>query len=179
MIWTRIPRTLTRPGLVLALALGFALAPGRALAQAQSERPPATPGAHEWHPEALKAIDLLKSPYCPGFMLEVCPSPGGTALRDTIEMMAEAGAPADSIVESIISRYGEEWRALPKTSGEALLAWVIPPLALIFGIVIVVLVLRKIRKPRGAPVTTDVSDEERARLDAALREIEAEDETRF
>lgn len=49
-----------------ALLLGLALAgasPTSAAAQAQNERPPATAGPHEWHPEALKAIDRLKSPH--------------------------------------------------------------------------------------------------------------------
>ena len=180
MIPTGIPRTLpTRPIFALLLALAVVCAPARALAQSQNEGPPATAGAHERHPEATKAIDLLKSPYCPALMLEVCPSPGGAALRDTIEMMAAEGESADSIVEQIIARYGEEWRALPSTRGEALLAWVIPPLALILGVALVVFVLRRIRKPRGAPSASEVSDEERARLDAALRELEAEEETKF
>ena len=49
-----------------ALVFGLALAgasPTPAAAQAQNERPPPTAGPHEWHPEALKAIDRLKSPY--------------------------------------------------------------------------------------------------------------------
>ena len=131
------------------------------------------------HPEAIKAIDNIKSPYCPGLMLEVCPSPGGAALRDTIEMMAEEGMPADTIVEQIIARYGEEWRALPTTRGESLLAWVIPPLVLVGGIALLVLVLRRIRRPRAPAPAREVPPEERERLDAALRAIEAEEETQY
>ena len=162
--------------LVLAAAAGT---PAPAVAQSQYELPPGTKGPLEWHPEALKAIDVLKSPYCPGFMLEVCPSPGGAALRDTIQTMAEEGLPADTIVEQLIARYGEEWRALPKTRGEALLAWVVPPLGLILGVIGVVVMLKKMRRPRGGPAPVEVSDGERARLDAALRELEAEEETLF
>ena len=166
--------------LALVLVLGGAVgAPTAAAAQAQYELPPGTEGALEWHPEALKAIDVLKSPYCPGFMLEVCPSPGGAALRDTIQTMAEDGLPTDSIVEQLIARYGEEWRALPKMSGEALLAWVVPPFALIVGVIGVVVGLKKMRRPREGPAPAEVSDEERSRLDAALRELEAEEETLF
>lgn len=112
-------------------------------------------------------------------MLEVCPSAGGAALRDTIEMLAESGLTADSIVETVLARYGEEWRALPKASGGSLMAWVVPPLALIFGVMTVVVVLRKIRRPLEGPEPDEVSDEERARLDAALRELEAEEEVQF
>lgn len=172
-------RSMTRLALALALLLAPLWLPAPVAGQAQSERPPAAPGPHEWHPEAVKAIDNIKSPYCPGLMLEVCPSPGGAALRDTIEMMAEEGLPADTIVEQIIARYGEEWRALPKTRGESLLAWVIPPLVLVGGITLLVLVLRRIRRPRVETPPREVSAEERARLDAALRAIEAEEETQF
>ena len=112
-------------------------------------------------------------------MLEVCPSAGGAALRDTIEMLALAGLTADSIVETMIGRYGEEWRALPKARGEALLAWVVPPLALILGVLTVVVVLRKMRRPQDGPLPDEVTDEERARLDAALRELDAEEEVQF
>lgn len=167
-----------RLALLLVLA-GVVGVPATAAAQSQYELPPGTEGALEWHPEALKAIDVLKSPYCPGFMLEVCPSPGGAALRDTIQTMAEEGLQADSIVEQLIARYGEEWRALPKTSGEALLAWVVPPLALVLGVMGVVVGLRKMRRPREGPPPAEVSDEERSRLDAALQELEAEEETLF
>ena len=162
--------------LVLAVAAG---APAPATAQSQYELPPGTKGPLEWHPEALKAIDVLKSPYCPGFMLEVCPSPAAAALRDTIQTMAEEGLAADTIVEQLIARYGEEWRALPKMRGEALLAWVVPPLGLILGVIGVVVMLKKMRRPRGGPAPVEVSEDDRARLDAALREIEAEEETLF
>src|SRR5687767_7299807 len=52
------------------------------------QQSPAERGPTVRHPEATKAITRLKSPYCPGFMLEVCSSSGGAALRDTIEGLA-------------------------------------------------------------------------------------------
>jgi len=179
MITVRTPLNVSfRLALLLVLAT-VAGVPACAAAQSQSELPPGTKGPLEWHPEAIKAIDVLKSPYCPGFMLEVCPSPDAAALRDTIQTMAEEGLTSDSIVEQLIARYGEEWRALPKTRGEALLAWVVPPLALIMGVMGVVVVLKRMRRPRGGPAPAEVSDEERERLDVALRELEAEEDTLF
>ena len=56
MITTHSPSSVFfRLALLLALA-GAAGAPAPAAAQAQNERPPATKGPLEWHPEALKAI---------------------------------------------------------------------------------------------------------------------------
>jgi hypothetical protein len=47
------------------------------------------------------------------------------------------------------------------------------------GVMGVVVMLNKKRRPRGGPAPAEVSDEERARLDEALRELEAEEETLF
>ena len=93
------------------------------------------------HPEARSAIDGLWSPYCPGMMLEVCPSPGGEMLRDSIDNMARRGLESDSIIELILVEYGEEYRAEPLTEGVGGLAWYIPPAAFIVGVIVVGIVL--------------------------------------
>jgi cytochrome c-type biogenesis protein CcmH len=121
------------------------------------------------------AIGRLRSPFCPGLMLEVCPSPPAEALRDSIRGMAAEGQGVEQIVEGVLARHGEEWRAVPKRSGVGLLAWLVLPIALIGG---GLFVWTRVRAMRGqgqvyaiAPgqgMTTD----ERARLDAALREFE-------
>lgn len=153
--------------------------PVAASAQAQHERPPAERGPYQPHPEALEAIDRVKSPFCPGFMLEVCPSPDAAALRDTMDAMARRGISTDSLVEWTLARYGDTLRALPTVRGRSLIAWIVPPLAVTLGITAVVLVLRKIRSPRAELIGEDMSDEERERLNEALRELEAEEETSF
>ncbi len=102
-------------------------------APAAAQNPPRTGETFRVHPEAKAAIDQIRSPYCPGLMLEVCTSSGGAMLRDSIERMAERGMKADSIVDIIIGEYGEQWRAKPKRSGSGLLAWLIPPAALMIG----------------------------------------------
>jgi cytochrome c-type biogenesis protein CcmH len=174
---TRIARSLAGSLLIGALLAG-ALAPALS-AQSQLEQPPAEDGPHQPHPEALEAIDRVKSPFCPGFMLEVCPSPYAAALRDTLDMMARQGVDSDSLVEWTLARYGDTLRALPEKRGRSLVAWIVPPLAVVLGIATVVVVLRRIRRPREGPPPEDVSPEERERLDEALRELEAEEETAF
>lgn len=131
--------------------------------------------------EAEKAIQQLRSPYCPGFMLEVCTSSAAAALRDSIYDLAAEGATADELIEWMISRHGEEWRALPKRSGAGLWAWLIPPFAILIGATAVVGWLRANRSSESstasAPAATPpVSQEERSRIAAALREWEASGE---
>ncbi len=147
-------------------------------AQSQYELPPEGDGPYRRDPEASEAIARLKSPYCPGLMLEVCPSAGGAALRDSIESLADEGLTADSIVEWVLGRHGEDYRALPKREGKALVAWVVPPMAVLTGLTLVGVALRRMRRKyasaAGSPRDLTAEDEER--LVGALAELEAEEE---
>ena len=172
-------RSVTLWSVMLAGALALAAPPAPAAAQAQHERPPVDKGPHTPHPQALEAIDRLKSPFCPGFMLEVCPSPYAAALRDTLDTMARDGVESDSLVSWALARYGDTLSALPPARGRSLIAWIVPPAAIILGITAVVVALRRLRRPHEGPPPQQVSEEERRRLDEALRELEAEEETQF
>lgn len=136
------------------------------------------------HPEAQRAIDRLRSPFCPGLMLEVCPSPQAAELRDTLQEMARRGASSDSLVTWMLATYGEEWRAVPEARGKGLLAWVLPPLVLLGGIGLITGVLYVHRRSRRREESVeeespDLSAEERERLEEALRELEASEEPLF
>jgi cytochrome c-type biogenesis protein CcmH/NrfF len=161
------------------LAALFALALAHASVSAQ--RPPPTGEPLHVDPEAKAAIDRIRSPYCPGMMLEVCTSEGGAMLRDSIQRMAEAGLEADAIVELIIAEYGEEWRAEPLGSGAGLLAWLLPPavLALGLGAVGVILARRRTESRRAAGPTAEVSAADQQRLRDALKVLDEEEEPIF
>lgn len=165
----------------LVAILAALLLPGVAGAQSQRELPRDEPGQYQRPQAAQDAIDKLKSPYCPGLMLEVCPSPGGAALRDSLSDLAEQGMSGDELVEWVIANHGEEWRALPKTEGRSLVAWVVPPLGAVLGLILVVLVLRKMREGREtlAPVEGELSEEEERRLREAMKELDKEEEATF
>ena len=82
-----------------------------------------------------------------------------------------AGLSADSLLEMVIFAHGEEYRAFPKSSGAGLLAWVIPPAALLLGLGLVVVALRKLRGPVGEVVEAgDMTEREQGLLDAAMAE---------
>jgi cytochrome c-type biogenesis protein CcmH/NrfF len=133
------------------------------------------------HPEARSAIDRLWSPYCPGMMLEVCPSPGGTMLRDSIDSLARSGLGSDSIVELIVSAYGEEYRAEPMAEGIGGLAWYVPPAMLVAGLIVVGAFLARRRGFGGfggqerPPPTVD----EEARLREAMERLDADERPDF
>ncbi|MDT8340881.1 MAG: cytochrome c-type biogenesis protein CcmH [Longimicrobiales bacterium] len=177
----RTRRPVRRPHPVVVALLATLLVPLAADAQSQREVPREQPGQYVRPPAAQEAIDKLKSPYCPGLMLEVCPSPGGAALRDSLAQLAEKGWTGDEIVEWVIDNHGEEWRALPKTEGRSLVAWVVPPAGVVAGLLLVVLALRRMRAGREtiAPIEGELSDDEERRLREAMREMDKEEEATF
>jgi cytochrome c-type biogenesis protein CcmH/NrfF len=175
---------MVRTPILLLLILTPALP---AATPAVAQIPAGVEGLYEPHPEARKAISRLLSPYCPGFMLEVCPSAEAQALRDSIHGRALAGADADELVGWMLAIYGNEYLAVPPSRGFGLLAWLFPPLALLLGALGVVMALRRFRPSEadettgapdgepgtGAPATGDVLPPEvESRLREAIRELE-------
>lgn len=161
--------------------LAVALLPASAVGQSQHELPPRGEGPETRNPEAARAIDRLWSPYCPGFMLEVCPSAEAAALRDSLQMLAvEEGYTAGQLVDWVVANHGEEYLAMPRRSGVSLLAWWIPPLAVVAGLGIVVVTLWKMRAARAAAgpreVPAELTDDEERRLREAMQEMDAEEE---
>lgn len=122
--------------------------------------------------EAERAIELLKSPFCPGLMLEVCPTDSARVLREEIEAMAGSGLDSDSIVEVVVAQRGEIYRALPLARGRGLLAWVAPPLAILLGLAGIFFFLRGSlapAPPEAAAVTADEAERVRAELEKLER----------
>ena len=170
----RDPFTGQEAGGRVGLEAGGPFAGREPLVPPPAQEPQAPP--REVHPEAREAIAKIRSPFCPGQMLEVCPSSDAAVLRDSLDQMAARGLPADSMVELVVKAYGEEYRALPKRSGAGLLAWVMPPAALIVGLGLVVLALRRLKGPGPGRDGEALTDEDRDRLDAALAELEEMEE---
>jgi cytochrome c-type biogenesis protein CcmH/NrfF len=136
------------------------------------------------HPEATEAISQLYSPYCPGFMLEVCTATQSAALRDSIQALAYEGWTSEELVEWMLANHGEQYRAIPRRTGWGLWAWLLPPLGLLAGAAVVVLALRRfgpIRREAALSPGRDaqISREEEERLRSAIREIELTEDPSF
>lgn len=158
---------MTRIGLLAMVAVVLAAAPARAQDGAVQ-----VPDSLER--VAQQAFSQLRSPITPTHTLDMCPAPEAVALRDTMRLALLRGEAPRALVEGVISRYGENVRMVPKRSGVGLLAWLLTPLALIGGGILVAVRLRGMRSqgPVTATPSGQLSADEQARLDQALRDFD-------
>lgn len=138
---------------------------------AQDAPPPLTP---EQARAAEAAMTRLRSPVTPAHTVDMCPSVG--PLRDSIRVAAATGMSADELVEDVIARHGEHLRVLPKRSGAGLVAWLATPLLLLIGGGLIFARIRRDGADAAAdpdhPPESEITDEERARLETAMRRFE-------
>jgi cytochrome c-type biogenesis protein CcmH/NrfF len=181
-----IRRNSMRLVLLAAVFSGVGLSSGLP-AFAGAQIPEGMEGAFLPHPEAEEAISQLYSPFCPGFMLENCGA--SIALRDSMQVLAYDGWSSDQIVDWMLSNYGEQYLAVPEARGWGLWAWVLPPAALLAGLGMVFVALKRFKPleaekpgPRSAAEgkgSRAISTAEEERLRSAIREIEISEDPSF
>jgi cytochrome c-type biogenesis protein CcmH len=101
------------------------------------------------------------------------------AMHRDVLALAAGGYTAQEIIDAFVHAYGERVLMAPPASGFNLLGWVVPFIALGGGAVLVLAVLRNWqRAPRTEPAVhrsarpEDATDDEIARLEAAIRDDE-------
>ncbi|TVR62963.1 MAG: hypothetical protein EA422_10355 [Gemmatimonadales bacterium] len=186
------PRSAVQPGSSdpsteassMRIILNLILLLGLTAAALDAQIPEGVEGTYEPHPEALKAIDQLLSPYCPGLMLSQCPVEPSRMLRDSIHMLANQGWTADELKSWMLANHGPEWQAVPDRSGAGLWAWILPPFALVAGFGTVIVVARRFSRPEDEDSDERAdrpgpTPEDEARLREALRELELAEDPSF
>ncbi len=155
--------------LLLLLALLAALV---SIAEAAPPSQAATPPAVT--DDQVNAVAKgLYCPVCENTPLDVCPTLACIQWRATIREKLAAGWTTQQIDDYFVAQYGERVLARPSGRGLNVLVWVIPPLVILAGVVILWrLVLPMVRKPAPAPATpaaAAAADEYAQRLEAELR----------
>ncbi|HMA03754.1 MAG TPA: cytochrome c-type biogenesis protein CcmH, partial [Gemmatimonadaceae bacterium] len=92
------------------------------------------------------------------------------AMHGDVMALVAGGYSAPEIIAAFKNVYGDRVLMAPPTSGFDIAAWITPFVALLAGIALVLVVLRRLRAPALAPAiaphATDATPDEQARLDA-------------
>jgi cytochrome c-type biogenesis protein CcmH/NrfF len=111
---------------------------------------------------ASRISNEVMSPFCDGVTLHDCPSAEADELRREIATWARAGMSEQAILDRLEREYG-----VVRGTPDSAIAWLLPSLAVLGGVVGVLLLARRWAN-RGARAPTHVSAEERRRIDAEL-----------
>jgi cytochrome c-type biogenesis protein CcmH len=116
------------------------------------------------------AIDaVVRCPSCEGLSVADSSSSTAVAIRSAVLARVRAGQSDAQVEAFLVSRYGPGILLRPPMSGLAGVVWLLPVAAALAGIVGLAVVFWR----RRAPVPVEVSDADRALVDAALAGDEA------
>ena len=101
--------------------------------------------------EVNALAEELYCPVCENVPLDVCPTKACAQWRDLIREKMELGWDEKQIKAFFAEQYGDQVLAVPPRKGFNWLIYVLPPLVVLAGVVIVARVLRK---PKSAAVST-------------------------
>jgi cytochrome c-type biogenesis protein CcmH len=117
----------------------------------------------------------MLSPFCAGRSLNDCPSSKAQELKDEMRARLEAGESKDVILEDVIARYGEQYRAVPLFAGFGVFVWIVPIGFVLVGLTVAVLVSsgrRKGEQVRAGVDHSSVSDDMTKKLQDELAKLD-------
>ena len=115
-----------------------------------------------------RAISLdLRCPVCQGETIDDSNAPISRDLRLAVRERLVAGDTDAQVIDYVVARYGEYVLFNPRASGSSLLLWLAGPAMLLGG---GALAYATTRRRANAPEAEGLSDDDRARLAALLRE---------
>jgi len=95
----------------------------------------------------------LYCPVCENIPLDVCPTQACTQWRELIREKLSQGWTDAQIKQYFVDQYGDRVLATPPARGLNWLVYIIPPLAILAGVVILYQAFKAWRKPSTTPVS--------------------------
>jgi cytochrome c-type biogenesis protein CcmH len=112
----------------------------------------------------------LRCVVCQNLSVADSPSEMASQMRAVIRERLAAGEQPAQVIEYFVDKYGEWILLSPRRHGFNLLVWLLPPFAILAGIVLVAMVVRRwVRRGTPPPPAVDPAMSERIR-----REMESE-----
>ena len=116
----------------------------------------------------------LMCPVCPAENIDQSQVKLARDMRAIVRAKLEEGSSREQIIQFFVDRYGERVRMEPSTSGFNLVAWLIPPLGVVMGGLLLLGVVRAMSKRSAAPAEEGLPAEEELAPYLALVDQELE-----
>jgi len=112
----------------------------------------------------------LRCMVCQNQSIDDSDAPLAKDLRVLLRERLVAGDTDEEVIDYLVDRYGEFVLLKPRFALHNLILWAAAPVALIAGMIGIFLAVRRRRAAPDAPATPPLSKDEKARLDALLKE---------
>ena len=148
---------------LLFMIFVLSLAGGSVYAQetGSSNEPGQTKGYDE--AEAISIDRMLMCPVCPAETIDQAQVEVSRQMRQIVREMLSQGSSRDEILDFFVANYGPDIVGAPPKSGFNLLAWVVPPTAIVAMLAVGLLVIRSMTGRAGGPaVAANDADEDLA-----------------
>lgn len=83
--------------------------------------------------DAQQVFTNVMSPFCPGMTIATCTSSNAAQVRDEVRFRLSKGERREAIEESLYTRFGNEYRAVPQAEGRGMIVWVFPVAAMVLS----------------------------------------------
>ena len=117
----------------------------------------------------------LYCPVCPNTPLDVCETKACEDWRAQIRDQLANGWTEQQIIDYFVAQYGERVLAEPQRKGFTSLVWVLPMIAVLFGVMVVWLVLKSWKSGRQqqvlSPPPAFIHPDTQARIEKELQEM--------
>ncbi len=123
---------------------------------------------------ALSVSEVARELRCPtcNQPLDVSHAPAAEDMKRFIAARIDEGWEKQQIIDALVADFGPDVLATPPKSGFNLVAWVVPAIVLLLGLIAVPFITRawaSRRRTAGADPPPELSDEDAARVDEELR----------
>jgi cytochrome c-type biogenesis protein CcmH len=103
--------------------------------------------------EVNAVASQLYCPVCENTPLDVCPTLACSQWRATIKEKLAEGWTEQQIKDYFVAQYGERVLAEPSIRGLNILVWVLPFVVVVAGIIIYIVLVRRMHKPVAVPTS--------------------------
>ena len=128
------------------------------------------PARHVEEQAVYEIANQLRCVVCQNLSVADSPSEMALQMRGVIKERLAAGESSDQVVRYFVDKYGEWILLSPPRRGFSLLVWIFPFVAVVVGLGIVALVLRRWTRRRrpaaGPPIDPEMSERIRREIEA-------------